>query len=238
MLPGRSKPPHADRLELTEGIRVELFGVFVFWGLMCFGVAALAGARGRTSFGFFLLSFVFSPLLGLIVVLVMKNFTEEAVKETEKRKEDERREFDRRREHEMQLESLRAVTASQSTRTPALQLEGAVTGSIADELTKLAALKDKGILSQSEFDTQKRRLLGSFVDATPTPSKRLSGAIKIPAGSDLPTFDSCKAALISAGCRVSSPSDNTWEILDPAGVTRVVRSAHELTELAQRQQSS
>jgi hypothetical protein len=33
------------------------------------------------------------------------------------------------------------------------------TKSIADELEKLCALKDKGILSQEEFDKQKEKLL-------------------------------------------------------------------------------
>ena len=33
--------------------------------------------------------------------------------------------------------------------------------SVADELTKLAALRDKGVLSQAEFDAQKAKLLGT-----------------------------------------------------------------------------
>jgi hypothetical protein len=31
--------------------------------------------------------------------------------------------------------------------------------SVADELTKLAALRDKGVLTEAEFDAQKKRLL-------------------------------------------------------------------------------
>jgi hypothetical protein len=34
-----------------------------------------------------------------------------------------------------------------------------VASSIADELVKLAALRDQGILSEEEFNTQKARLL-------------------------------------------------------------------------------
>ena len=215
---------------------MELFTVFVIWGLMCWGVAALAGTRGRSSFGFFLLSFAFSPLLGLIVVLVMKNLTEEAARETEKRREDDRREFDRTREHEKQLESLRVMTASQPSRNPVRAIEAGVTGSIADELTKLAALREKGILSPSEFDIQKGRLLGPSVEVSSAPPRESSSATRILANADLSTFDSCKAALISAGYRVSSPSDNTWEITDSVGVTRVVRSAQELKQLAQQYQ--
>lgn len=139
---------------------MELFIVLVIWGLMCWGVAALAASRGRSGFGFFLLSFVFSPLLGLIVVLIMKNLTEEASKDYQRRKDEESRELDRRREHEKQLESLRAVTAAQAVHVTARAPETAVARSLADELIKLAALRDKGILSSEEFEHQKKQLLG------------------------------------------------------------------------------
>jgi uncharacterized membrane protein len=139
---------------------MELFTVLVIWGLMCWGVSALAVSRGRSGFGFFLLSFVFSPLLGLIVVLIMKNLTEEASRDYQRRKDEESRELERRREHEKQLESLRAVTTSQAVHASAQAPETAVTRSIADELTKLAALRDKGVLSSEEFEQQKKQLLG------------------------------------------------------------------------------
>ena len=235
---------------------MELLTVFVIWGLMCWGVAALAGTRGRSSFGFFLLSFVFSPLLGLIVVLVMKNLTEEAGKESERRREDERRELDRKREHETQLESLRAVAASQSSRAPAQALETAVTGSIADELTKLAALRDKGILSPSEFAMQKARLLGPSSEARRAAPNESSGSIRIPTTADLSTFDSCtpkeltietstpdncRATLVALGCRVSQPRENEWEVLEPSGITAYARSPEALEVLtirfARKQQS-
>jgi len=127
---------------------------------MCWGVAALASSRGRSGLGFFLLSFFFSPLLGLIVVLVMKDLADESAKESEKRREEERREFDRKREHEKQLESLRAVTASQANRAPSSTVESIASISVADELIKLASLRDKAILSSEEFEQQKRQLLG------------------------------------------------------------------------------
>ena len=139
---------------------MELFVIFVFWALMCWGVAALASSRGRSGVGFFLLSFLFSPLLGLIIVLVMKDLAAESARETDRRREEERREFDRQREHEKQLESLRAVTTSQANRAAPGSSESTTGVSVADELTKLAALRDKGILSPEEFDQQKKQLLG------------------------------------------------------------------------------
>lgn len=143
-----------------------LFIVLLVWGLMCWGVAALAGSRGRSGFGFFLLSFISSPLLGLIAVLIMKDLTEEAAKESESQKEEERREADRKRDHEKQLESLRAVTTNQTNHTSGLVLAPVVTLSIADELTKLAALREKGILLPEEFEQQKKQLLARTVEPT------------------------------------------------------------------------
>lgn len=135
---------------------MELFAVLVVWGLLSWGVAALATSRGRSGFGYFLLSFFLSPLLGLIVVLVTKDLALEAVRETDRRREEERRELDRKREHEKQLESLRALAVKPS---PNVDVGRASAGSIADELQKLAALRDSGVLTSEEFDQQKRALL-------------------------------------------------------------------------------
>lgn len=138
---------------------MEAFLLLVVWGLMCWGVAALASSRGRSGLGFFLLSFVFSPLLGLIVVLVMKNLTEESAKDYERRREEERREEDRKREHEKQLESLRVMTAAQAVKASPVPPNPPAVPSVADELVKLAALRERGVLSPEEFEEQKRRLL-------------------------------------------------------------------------------
>jgi hypothetical protein len=53
--------------------------------------------------------------------------------------------------------------AAEQTSAPATSAPVAATppvSSIADELAKLAALKDSGVLSAEEFDTQKAKLLG------------------------------------------------------------------------------
>lgn len=135
---------------------MDLFTFFVIWGLLSWGIAALANSRGRSGFGYFLLSFCFSPVLGLIVVLVTKDLALEATREADRRRDDERGEQDRKREHEKQLESLRALAAKSSAST---ETGTATTVSVADELQKLAALRDKGVLTSEEFDQQKRALL-------------------------------------------------------------------------------
>jgi hypothetical protein len=49
---------------------MELF-VVAAWFFACCFVAAIASGRGRSAFGYFLLSLVLSPIFGLIVVLVV-----------------------------------------------------------------------------------------------------------------------------------------------------------------------
>lgn len=52
--------------------------VALFWILFSVAVGVLAANRGRSGFGFFLLSLVISPLLGLIFALAVKNLAAEA----------------------------------------------------------------------------------------------------------------------------------------------------------------
>ncbi len=48
---------------------------------------------------------------------------------------------------------------------------------VADELSKLADLRDRGVLSQEEFDIQKSHLIGATTFGTPSPSPLASGAV-------------------------------------------------------------
>jgi hypothetical protein len=60
---------------------------------------------------------------------------------------------------DMQDRSARdAIAADQAQRDYIRSVAGTST-STADELTKLSALRDSGVISQSEFDTQKAKLL-------------------------------------------------------------------------------
>ena len=51
------------------------------------------------------------------------------------------------------------VNPELKTISPAMAASGGAGVSVADELEKLAALRDKGIITQAEFETQKARLL-------------------------------------------------------------------------------
>lgn len=137
-------------------------GFVILWLLFAIGVGVLANSRGRSGIGFFLLSVLLSPLLGLIVVLVMRD--EKAAAEAEDR---------RRRSEEMRMEEVRALAAAASRgatadAAPAVHPPSAAAAfkappmfSVADEITKLAALRDKGLLTQDEFNEQRRALLGA-----------------------------------------------------------------------------
>jgi hypothetical protein len=142
-------PSRTERIALRQsrGI-VEI--VFA-WLLFSVLVAVLASSRGRSGFGFFLLAAIISPLLAVIVLLVMKDLKAEVVRE------------DTRRDHERQLEAIRAIaTPKEAGPAPAPSQVPAAT-SIADEIIKLAALRDQGILTSDEFAQQKAALLAMRV---------------------------------------------------------------------------
>lgn len=48
-------------------------GFLFLWLILAGGVAIIADSRGRSAFGFFVLSFLLSPLVGLIAVFVVKD---------------------------------------------------------------------------------------------------------------------------------------------------------------------
>jgi hypothetical protein len=51
--------------------------ILIFWLCLAFAVGAAASSRGRSGFGWFLLSAILSPLIGLILVLVLPNLRAE-----------------------------------------------------------------------------------------------------------------------------------------------------------------
>lgn len=112
-------------------------GVMLMWLVFAFVVAGVAQSRGRSTGGFFLLSLLLSPIVAAVVLAMVRNLAQE--KREEERKRDD---------HVRHLEEL--------ARAPKAQVAVA---SVADELRKLAELRDSGLLSEDEFDRQRRRLL-------------------------------------------------------------------------------
>lgn len=123
--------------------------IVVIWFFLSWGVGALADSRGRSGIGFGLLSFFTSPLLGVIIVLIIKDLNAES-----------ERDYKLALEHDKYLESFKAIARSSSSNKP--QSKNYTSGksfSVADELIKLGALKEKGLLTEEEFSAQKQQLL-------------------------------------------------------------------------------
>jgi predicted metalloprotease with PDZ domain len=53
-----------------------------------------------------------------------------------------------------------AVVAEPAKETPSTFVSGSAAPSVADELAKLAKLRDDGVLTNDEFEAQKKKLLG------------------------------------------------------------------------------
>jgi len=64
-------------------------------------------------------------------------------------------------ERDMRLEELEQQQAMQGAPPPAAAAPAAPSVDVVEQLQKLAALKDQGILTEEEFADQKRKLLAS-----------------------------------------------------------------------------
>ncbi len=121
----------------------------VVWLLFAALIGWWADARGRSWIGFALISFVGSPILAGIILLVTKDLKKAEAEEAEKRATEAQREQERREEHERQLASIKVLAKA----------PGSGSVSVADELVKLAGLRDAGVLTADEFAAQKAALL-------------------------------------------------------------------------------
>jgi hypothetical protein len=174
---------------------VELFFFFIFWSVLAAGIAGWAGSWGRSALGYFFLSFIFSPILAAIVLAIAGN------KDERERKEQARAD-EQKREHERQIESIRAITLTAAA--PAAAPVGAPSArSVADELEKLFALRDKGALTAEEFAEEKAVLLASRrPPKAPPATTTVATVLPPPAPVAVGTCPHCHAVipLASASC--------------------------------------
>jgi hypothetical protein len=125
--------------------------LLILWALGAAGIAWWASSRGRDAFGFAALALFLSPILAGIILLMVKDLKKEAEEAEAKEAERIEREKAQRDEHERQLESIKVLAKAPTATAPH--------GSVADELTKLAQLRDSGVLTDDEFAAQKAALL-------------------------------------------------------------------------------
>ena len=214
--------------------------VVIAWLLFSVGVGFLASERGRSWVGWTLLSILTSPLLGVIIVLVIRDLKEEA--------SGREREEMRHREQLAALVGSKAIGVSDRgnddrhwTQPKSLGEPAAATTTpllVADELEKLASLRDRGLLTEQEFGEQKARLLGHRATAAPIGSDQSNTALRsgrlTPSSltADVTSADKCVSTLISLGYRVTrpqGPEEDKWEIADPK--SHVVSHAYSFAQL-------
>jgi phosphate/sulfate permease len=118
----------------------------LIWIVLSLVVALVAESRGRTGFGFLVLSLLLSPLVGFLVVISVRNLAAE--KRAKAAEEAREAAASKARQEEMQRQAVLIAEASKVGATSA-----------ADELEKLAALRDRGVITSAEFDERKARIL-------------------------------------------------------------------------------
>jgi hypothetical protein len=118
--------------------------VFVFalvWLALCAAVGSAADNKGRSSVGYFLLSFLVSPLLAIIILGISGDT------------EDKRRQK-LREEHEMFNPAPAPISIEPNTNSPEI-------GTIEklEVLEKLGNLLEKGVLTKEEFAAEKKAIM-------------------------------------------------------------------------------
>jgi hypothetical protein len=54
-------------------------GFFFFWVVLCVVVGVIASSKGRSGVGYFIFALIFSPMLGLFVLLVLGSASKKSV---------------------------------------------------------------------------------------------------------------------------------------------------------------
>lgn len=114
--------------------------VFMFWVCLAVAIGFWADARGRNGGLFFFLAVILSPLLSGLILLITPNLKKEVIRQEQERSD-----------REIQLEQIKAIA------------KPAEPTSMASELEKLAGLRDRGVLTDAEFQQQKEKLLSAKV---------------------------------------------------------------------------
>jgi hypothetical protein len=116
-------------------------GIFFGWLLFSLVIGFIGSGRSIGFAGAFFLSLFLSPIIGLIITLVSKD------------KEEVARQNQALKVQQQQAATLHGMQAQQPKR------------SITDELERLQSLKDKGHLTQMEFERAKEQVLTAFAQA-------------------------------------------------------------------------
>ena len=208
--------------------------ILIFWILFSIGVGYLANERGRNGFGWVLLAIITSPLLGLVIVLLTRDLKVEAANQI--------KEEMRHREQLAALTGIKETTADKyyksgatwvRTNAEKAPLERSFPMLVADEIEKLASLKDRGFLTPEEFLAQKARLL-STKQTTNEVTQRHNTELAAPADKDFASPSACLAILSELGCEISNTGESKWEILQPTEIIFYAYSKNDLENFTRR----
>ena len=111
--------------------------VFFLWVVFSFLVLAVASSKGRSGCAWFFISLIISPLIAIIILACMGD--------SDEKKEKEIKQFVKISEEER--------TKNQNEQT------APENNNIADQLIKLADMKEKGLLTDAEYEEAKGKLL-------------------------------------------------------------------------------
>jgi hypothetical protein len=119
--------------------------ILLLWFVVAVCVGIVAGGRGRSGFGWFLLAAFVSPLIAGIALVALPNV----------RRDREQAEAAERR-HREQLD---AIVTSKSALTGRLVIAEPKPADPIGTIGLLAELRETGAISDDDFDTKKRDLL-------------------------------------------------------------------------------
>lgn len=156
-------------------------GLLLAWLVFSVLVGLIAAQRGRSGFGFFFLSLLLSPLLGLIAVVATPNLAQEDA---------------RARERESDRSFQRNLAASAVPQPVA---------SFADEVEKLAALRERGVITHDEFAAEKSKLLSRPASPPQVVPQSLGTAVE------------CERVLEARGYCLKRRGNGSFEVYEPLG---------------------
>lgn len=148
----------------------------IFWLGFCGLVAYFADKKGRNAVGWGALAFVISPLFAGIALAIAKDLTiEKSLQDINNRTDNLKMEMDYNQKYNElrsdnieknvnRISSGQDSTKSIDSRKEETRYISSSSGSksnqsIADELSKLHELKQAGVLTEEEFNMQKKRIL-------------------------------------------------------------------------------
>lgn len=103
-------------------------GIFIIWLILSFGIGLIGGKRKIGFLMAFLLSLIFTPVIGFFAAITSK--TNKSIMEDQK--------------HQEQMNALKSISSSNL--------------SYADEIEKLQNLLKEGVISQEDYEREKSKL--------------------------------------------------------------------------------